>query len=66
MLCNIRRYEQQRENLSNQSFNIEQQNFAIQGLKDTKATVSDSVNSFTFNGSGVAVTFTWCLVYLTF
>lgn len=43
MLCNIHRYEQQRENLSNQSFNIEQQNFAIQGLKDTKATVSELI-----------------------
>jgi len=34
------RYEQQRENLSNQSFNIEQQNFSIQQIKDTKTTVS--------------------------
>ena len=33
------RYENQRENLSNQSFNIEQQNFAIQQIKDTKTTV---------------------------
>ena len=33
------RYESQRENLSNQSFNIEQQNFSIQQIKDTKTTV---------------------------
>jgi charged multivesicular body protein 5 len=33
-------YEAQRENLSNQSFNIEQQNMAIQSVKDTKTTVS--------------------------
>ncbi len=32
-------YEAQRENLSNQSFNIEQQNMAIQTVKDTKVTV---------------------------
>lgn len=32
-------YESQRENLMNQSFNIEQQNFAIQQIKDTKTTV---------------------------
>lgn len=34
-----RMYEGQRDQLSQQSFNIEQQNFAIQGLKDTKTTV---------------------------
>ena len=33
-------YEAQRENLSNQSFNIEQQNMAIQTVKDTKTTVN--------------------------
>jgi charged multivesicular body protein 5 len=32
-------YEQQREMLGNQSFNIEQQNMALQSMKDTKATV---------------------------
>jgi charged multivesicular body protein 5 len=32
-------YESQREMLSNQSFNIEQQNMAIQSMKDTKTTV---------------------------
>lgn len=33
-------YESQRENLTNQSFNMEQTNFATQMLKDTKVTVS--------------------------
>ena len=33
-------YEAQRENLNNQSFNMEQANFATQMLKDTKTTVS--------------------------
>ncbi|ESP02773.1 hypothetical protein LOTGIDRAFT_212293 [Lottia gigantea] len=32
-------YESQRDQLSNQSFNLEQQNFAISSLKDTKTTV---------------------------
>jgi charged multivesicular body protein 5 len=32
-------YESQREMLMNQSFNIEQQNMAIQSMKDTKSTV---------------------------
>ena len=32
-------YEAQRENLSNQSFNMEQTNYATQMLKDTKVTV---------------------------
>ena len=32
-------YEGQRENLSNQAFNMEQQNYTIQSLKDTKTTV---------------------------
>ena len=36
-------YESQRENLSNQSFNMEQTNFATQMLKDTKVTVSRSL-----------------------
>ncbi|KAK2147337.1 hypothetical protein LSH36_558g01031 [Paralvinella palmiformis] len=34
-----RMYENQREQLSNQSFNMEQSNYAIQSLKDTKVTV---------------------------
>ena len=34
-----RMYEQQREQLTNQSFNLEQSNFAIQTVKDTKTTV---------------------------
>jgi charged multivesicular body protein 5 len=34
-----RMYENQREQLGQQSFNLEQQNFAIQSLKDTKTTV---------------------------
>merc|ERR1712038_875684 len=34
-----RMYEQQREQLANQSFNLEQSNYAIQTLKDTKTTV---------------------------
>jgi charged multivesicular body protein 5 len=32
-------YEQQRENLANQSFNMEQANYATQTLKDTQTTV---------------------------
>lgn len=40
MLFDFARYEQQREQLSNQSFNLEQSNYAIQTLKDTKTTVS--------------------------
>lgn len=35
-----KQYEANRENLSNQSFNIEQQNMAIQTVKDTKTTVN--------------------------
>lgn len=35
----IFRYESQLENLRNQSFNMEQANFATQTLKDTKTTV---------------------------
>ncbi|VDD90686.1 unnamed protein product [Enterobius vermicularis] len=34
-----RLYENQRDQLSQQSFNMEQSNFAIQGMKDTQATV---------------------------
>ncbi|XP_032806976.1 charged multivesicular body protein 5-like [Petromyzon marinus] len=34
-----RTYEQQRDNLSQQSFNMEQANYTIQTLKDTKTTV---------------------------
>ena len=34
------RYEGQLENLRNQSFNMEQANFATQTLKDTKTTVN--------------------------
>lgn len=32
-------YENQRDQLSQQSFNLEQANFAIQSVKDTKTTV---------------------------
>jgi charged multivesicular body protein 5 len=39
MYISIFRYESQRENLSNQSFNLEQQNYNIQNIKDTKTTV---------------------------
>lgn len=34
-----RMYENQREQMSNQSFNLEQTNYGIQSLKDTKTTV---------------------------
>lgn len=34
------RYENQRDNLMQQSFNMEQANYTIQNLKDTKTTVS--------------------------
>ncbi|XP_005112773.1 charged multivesicular body protein 5 [Aplysia californica] len=34
-----RTYENQRDQLGQQSFNLEQQNFAVQSLKDTKTTV---------------------------
>lgn len=34
-----RMYEQQRDNLAQQSFNMEQANYTIQSLKDTKTTV---------------------------
>lgn len=34
------RYEGQRDNLMQQSFNMEQTNYTIQTLKDTKTTVS--------------------------
>jgi len=34
------RYEQQCESLRNQSFNMEQANYATQTLKDTQATVN--------------------------
>jgi len=33
------RYESQRDNLMQQSFNMEQTNYTIQSLKDTKTTV---------------------------
>lgn len=36
----VYRYEQQLENLRNQSFNMEQANYATQTLKDTQATVA--------------------------
>lgn len=39
MLKQKRMYEQQLEGLRNQSFNMEQTNFATQQLKDTKTTV---------------------------
>ena len=35
------RYEGQRDNLMQQSFNMEQTNYTIQTLKDTKTTVRD-------------------------
>ena len=35
-----KQYESQAENLRNQSFNMEQTNFATQSLKDTKTTVN--------------------------
>lgn len=35
-----RMYENQRDQLSQQSFNMEQSNFAIQGMKDTQTTVA--------------------------
>lgn len=35
------RYEGQREQLAQQSFNMEQANYTIQTLKDTKTTVRD-------------------------
>lgn len=35
-----RMYENQRDQLSQQSFNMEQSNFAIQGMKDTQTTLS--------------------------
>lgn len=35
----LKRYEQQRDNLAQQSFNMEQANYTIQSLKDTKTTV---------------------------
>ncbi|PVD37177.1 hypothetical protein C0Q70_04172 [Pomacea canaliculata] len=42
-----RMYENQREQLSQQSFNIEQQNFAIQTVKDTKSTnLQDEMEDF--------------------
>lgn len=37
----LHRYEGQREQLAQQSFNMEQANYTIQTLKDTKTTVSD-------------------------
>lgn len=42
-------YEQQRENLMAQSFNMEQANFATQMLKDTKVTVNPSHYLITFS-----------------
>lgn len=36
-----KQYESQAENLRNQSFNMEQTNFAVQSVKDTKATVNE-------------------------
>lgn len=34
-----RMYENQRDSMMQQSFNLEQSNFAVESLKDTKATV---------------------------
>lgn len=39
-LCVPDSYEQQSESLRNQSFNMEQANYAAQSLKDTQATVA--------------------------
>uniref|UniRef100_A0A915PQF4 Charged multivesicular body protein 5 n=1 Tax=Setaria digitata TaxID=48799 RepID=A0A915PQF4_9BILA len=39
LLKQKRMYENQRDQLSQQSFNMEQSNFAIQGMKDTQTTV---------------------------
>uniref|UniRef100_A0AAX7VH07 Charged multivesicular body protein 5 n=1 Tax=Astatotilapia calliptera TaxID=8154 RepID=A0AAX7VH07_ASTCA len=39
LYCKTKRYEGQRDNLMQQSFNMEQTNYAIQNLKDTKTTV---------------------------
>ncbi len=39
MLFDFHRYEGQREQLAQQSFNMEQANYTIQTLKDTKTTV---------------------------
>lgn len=39
-LVSLHRYEGQREQLAQQSFNMEQANYTIQTLKDTKTTVS--------------------------
>lgn len=44
MVVLLRRYEGQREQLAQQSFNMEQANYTIQTLKDTKTTVSDFSN----------------------
>lgn len=40
MVVVLHRYEGQREQLAQQSFNMEQANYTIQTLKDTKTTVS--------------------------
>ncbi|VDN42809.1 unnamed protein product [Gongylonema pulchrum] len=40
LLKQKRMYENQRDQLSQQSFNMEQSNFAIQGMKDTQSTVA--------------------------
>ena len=42
-ICIVFRYENQLESLRNQSFNMEQANFATQSLKDTKTTVSMNI-----------------------
>jgi len=39
-VCVITSYEQQRDNLMQQSFNLEQTNYGIQSVKDTKTVVS--------------------------
>lgn len=38
------RYEGQRDNLMQQSFNMEQANYTIQTLKDTKTTVRKKIS----------------------
>lgn len=44
MVVLLHRYEGQREQLAQQSFNMEQANYTIQTLKDTKTTVSTFSN----------------------
>lgn len=48
MICDescVCRYEGQRDQLMQQSFNMEQANYTIQTLKDTKTTVREEYNT---------------------